>query len=50
MIKFLSFVISVVVVELVNCILLLDVVFKQVDFWEKSKLQRELCPIFLKII
>ena len=37
-IKILSFVISVVVVELVNCILLLDVVFKQVDFWEKSKL------------
>ena len=48
MIKIPSFVIFVVVVELVNCIWLIDIVFKQVDFWEKSKLQRRLCPIFLK--
>ena len=46
MIKILNFVIVVVVVELVNCKLLNYVVIEQVDFWEKSELQRRLCPIF----
>ena len=40
--------IVVVVVELVDYDLLNYVVIEQVDFWEKSKLQRRLCPIFLK--